>query len=230
MQEKKYAIKDWAEDDRPREKLLSKSPMALSNAELLAILINHGTKERSAVDLARDVLRLAGDDLTMLGKLTVKELMEVKGMGMSKAVKIAAALEIGRRRLAAMAMEKPVITTSRDVANYLRILWGERQQEVFLAVYLNRANHINHIGVVSEGGLTSTIVDIRIILKKALEVDAVSMILCHNHPSGNLRPSEADISLTERIRHAALLLDIQVLDHIIISQQGYLSLADEGLI
>lgn len=230
MQEKKYAIKDWAKDDRPREKLLGKTPMALSNSELLAILIHHGTWDRSAIDLARDVLHLGDNDLTKLGKLSVTELTQVKGIGIAKAVTIAAAMELGRRREAAMLLDKPVIHSSRDVAHYLRVLYGDRQQELFLAVYLNRANHINHIAVISEGGLTSTIVDIRVILRKALEEDAISVILCHNHPSGNLSPSAADVELTERITKAAQLLDIQVLDHIIISQQGYLSFADEGII
>ena len=232
MQEKKYSIKDWAEDDRPREKLLNKTPYVLSDSELLAILIVKGTRDKSAVDLAKEVLRLGNNDLNELGRIPVKELMKVRGIKETKAITIAAALELGRRRQALLALgqKKAIIKGSRDIANYLQSLLRDFQHEVFAVVFLNQANHINHFEILSKGGITSTVADPRIILKKALEEDAVSIILCHNHPSGNLKPSRADEELTQRIKDAAKLLDIKLLDHIIVSMNGYFSFADAGLL
>lgn len=230
MQEKKYSIKDWANDDRPREKLLSKGPQALSDSELLAILIATGTREKSALDLAKDVLQLGKNNLTQLGRLTVKDLQKVKGMGPAKAITIAAALEIGRRRQGFAAMEKPVVASSSDVALYLQSLLKDHQHEVFAVLFLNRANKINHFEIISQGGITGTVADPRIILKKALEQNAVSLVLCHNHPSGSLKPSRADEELTAKIKEAAAYLDIKVLDHIIVSEDGYYSFADEGIL
>ena len=230
MQAEKYSIKEWAKDDRPREKLLLKGPQSLSDSELLAILIQNGTRERSALDLAREVLKLGKDSLPELGKLNIKELMRVKGIGEAKAIILVAAMEIGRRRQALSVLEKPVVSSSTDVALYLQSLLRDHKHEVFAVLFLNRANKINHFEVISKGGMTGTIADPRIILKKALEEDAVSLILCHNHPSGSLRPSRSDEDLTRKIKEAASYFDIKVLDHLIVSEDGYYSFADEGIL
>jgi DNA repair protein RadC len=230
MQEHKYSIKQWSKDDRPREKLLSAGAENLSNSELLAILIHNGTKQKTAVDLAKEVLKLGKDNLGELGKLSIKELMKIKGIGEAKAITIAAALELGRRRQASAALEKFVIKTSSDIANYLQTKLKDHRHEVFAVLFLNRANKINHFEIISEGGITGTVADPRIILRKALEEDAVNIILCHNHPSGSLKPSRADEELTQKIKEAARYFDIVVLDHLIVSENGYFSFADEGLL
>jgi len=229
MQDTRISIKDWAKDDRPREKLLSKNPSVLSDSELLAILIQHGSAEKNAIELAKEVLRLGKNNLNELGKIPVQEMMRIKGIGEAKAIKIAAALELGRRRQAALP-DKPVVKGSKDVAAYLQGLLRDLSYEVFAVVFLNRANRINHFEVISEGGITGTIADPRVILKRALQEDAVSLILCHNHPSGSLEPSRADEELTRKIKEAAQYLDISILDHIIVSESGYFSFADEGLL
>lgn len=229
-QAQNYSIKQWAKDDRPRERLLLKGPQSLSDSELLAILIGNGTRQKSALDLAKEVLKLGKNHLPELGKLTVKELMRVKGIGEAKAIAIVAAMEMGRRRQALAARQKSLVTGSSDVAVYLQTLLKDHRHEVFAVLFLNRANKINHFEVISEGGITGTVADPRIILKKALEQDAVSLILCHNHPSGSLKPSRADEELTRKIREAARFFDIQVLDHLIVSDDGYFSFADEGLL
>jgi len=230
MQENKHPIKQWAKDDRPREKLLSKGAENLSNSELLAIIIHNGTKEKTAVDLGKEILKLGKDNLNELGKLSVKQLMKVKGIGEAKAIGIAAALELGRRRQTAASLEKIVITNSTEIANYLRIALQDYRHEVFAVIFLNRANKINHFEIISHGGITGTVADPRVILKRALEEDAVSLILSHNHPSGSLKPSRADEALTIKIKEAASLLDIRVIDHIIVSEEGYYSFSDEGLL
>jgi len=230
MQEQNYSIKQWAKDDRPREKLLAKGAQILSDSELLAILILNGNKEKSALDLAKEVLKLGKDSLPELGKLTVRELTKVKGIGEAKAVTIVAALELGRRRQALASREKPVVSSSADVATYLQTLLRDHRHEVFAVLFLNRANKINHFQIISEGGITGTVADPRVILKKALEEDAVSLILCHNHPSGSLKPSRADEELTRKIKEAATYFDIKVLDHLIVSDDGYYSFADEGIL
>jgi DNA repair protein RadC len=230
MQEQKYSIKEWAKDDRPREKLLLKGAGVLSNSELLAILISNGTREKSALEVAQDLLRAGKDNLNDLGKLSVKELMKVKGIGEAKAITIVAAMELGRRRQATATREKAVVTSSTDVADYLQILLKDYKHEVFAVLFLNRSNKINHFQIISEGGITGTVADPRIILKKALEEDAVSIILCHNHPSGSLKPSKADEELTFKIKEAAKYFDIKVLDHLIVSEDGYYSFADEGIL
>ena len=230
MQEHKYSIKQWSKDDRPREKLLSAGAENLSNSELLAILIHNGTPQKTAVDLAKDVLKLGKDNLVEMGKLSVKELMKIKGIGEAKAITISAALELGRRRQAASPLDKLIVGNSRDIASYLQTKLKDHRHEVFAVLFLNRANKINHFEIVSEGGITGTVADPRIILRKALEEDAVNIILCHNHPSGSLRPSRADEDLTKKIKEAARLLDITVLDHIIVSENGYYSFADEGIL
>ena len=224
------SIKNWAVDDRPREKLLLKGASSLSDSELLGILINNGNKEKSAVEIAKDILKLGSNNLNELGKLSLKELQKVKGIGEAKAITIAAALELGRRRSAAAALEKTVIKSSADIAQYLRITIKDFSYEVFGVLFLNKANKINHFEIISRGGLTGTVADPRIILKIALEQEATSIILTHNHPSGNLRPSKADEDLTEKIKIAARYLDIIVMDHVIVSEDGYFSFADGGLL
>ncbi len=224
------SIKNWAFDDRPREKLISKGAATLSNTELLAILINNGHKERSAVELAREVLQLGQNSLAELGKLSAKEMQQVKGIGAAKAITIAAALELGRRRQLAEPLHKMVVRTSGDIAKYLRDMLKDYPYEVFAILYLNRANRVNHFEIVSKGGINGTIADPRIILKKALEEDATAIVLCHNHPSGNLKPSKADEALTLKIKQAASYFDILVTDHIIVSEDGYYSFADGGLL
>ncbi len=230
MQEHKYSIKQWAKDDRPREKLLLNGAENLSNSELIAILIHHGSKEKTAVDLAKEILKLGKDNLSELGKLSIKDLMRIKGIGETKAVTITAALELGRRRQATNSLQKSVISSSSDIANYLRSKLKDYRYEVFAVLFLNRANKINHFEIVSQGGITGTVADPRIILKKALEEDAVNIVLSHNHPSGSLKPSRADEELTAKIKEAARYFDIHVLDHIIVSEDGYFSFADEGLL
>lgn len=230
MQEQKYSIKEWAKDDRPREKLLLNGSHTLSDSELLAILILNGSKEKTAVDLAKEVLKLSKDNLSELGRLSVKDLMKVKGIGMAKAVAISAALELGRRRQASGSLQKKIISSSNDVADYCMAKLKDYRHEVFAVVFLNRANKINHFEIVSEGGITGTVADPRVILKKALEENAVSLILCHNHPSGSLKPSRADEELTLKIKEAAKYFDIKVIDHMIVSDAGYFSFADEGLL
>ncbi len=225
------SIKNWSEDDRPREKLLLKGSDALSNAELLAILINNGTRNKSAVDLAKELMALVNNDLQRLGQLSVKEIvnLKVKGLGEAKAIAIAAALEIGIRR-GAVENKREIIRSSKDVANYFKAQLQYKNHEVFVAIFLNQASKILHNEVLSEGGITGTVVDPRMLLRKALEHNAVSIILCHNHPSGNLKPSQADKDLTYKISEAAKFFDIAVNDHIIVSNEGYYSFADDGLL
>jgi DNA repair protein RadC len=230
MQENKFSIKDWAKDDRPREKLLGKNPSTLSDSELLAILIRNGNREKNAIELAKDVLRLGKNNLNELGKLTIQEMMHIKGIGKVTAITIVAAMELGRRRQAAISLEKPIVKSSRDIANYLQALLRDLPHEVFAVAYMNQANRINHFEIISKGGLTGTVADPRVILKKALLEDAVSLIVCHNHPSGNLQPSKADQELTRKLKEAAKLFDISLFDHIIVSESGYFSFADAGIL
>ncbi len=230
MQEQKYSIKQWAKDDQPREKLRSRGAQLLTDSELIAILIVKGTPKRNAVDLARDVLKLGKDNLAELGKLPVKELMKVSGIGLTKAITISAALELGRRREASVAIDKLTVRSSKEIATYIKSLLRDLNNEVFGVVFLNRANKVKHYEVISIGGITGTVADPRVIFKKALAADAVGIILFHNHPSGNLQPSKADEELTKKIVQAATLFDIRILDHIIVSEYGYFSFADEGLL
>lgn len=227
----KSGIKNWAVDDRPREKLALRGAEILSNSELLAILINNGTTDKSAVDLAKDLLSAVENNLQRLAKLSVKEMvnLKIKGLGPAKAITIAAALELGVRRNMAE-NKKEVILSSKDIAGFLQAQLQYKSHEVFAVVFLNRSNKINHYEIISEGGITGTVADPRIILKKALEHEAVSIVLCHNHPSGNLKPSRQDQELTNKIKEAAQYFDIKVLDHIIVSNEGYYSFADEGML
>jgi DNA repair protein RadC len=222
------SIKNWAIDDRPREKLTQKGAHNLSDSELLAILINNGSKTKSALELARELLQLSNNNLNELGKLTIKELQKIKGIGVAKAVTVAAALELGRRRHAALALDKTVVKSSADVAGFLQSTIKDFAYEVFAVVFLNQSNKINHFEIISKGGITGTVADPRIILKMALEQNATSIILSHNHPSGNLKPSVADIAITNKIKEAAKYLDITVRDHIIVSEEGYYSFAEHG--
>lgn len=224
------SIKNWAIDDRPREKLAAKGRESLSDSELLAILINTGSGKSSAVDLAKDVLRLGENNLDELGKLSLRDMMTIKGIGEAKAITLAAALELGRRRQSAFPLNKVQTRSSKELAEFLKASLKDYEHEVFAVVFMNRANKINHFQVLSSGGISHTIVDPRIIFKRALEVKATSIVLCHNHPSGNLRPSRQDEALTAKLKDAGKLLDIQVVDHLIVSDEGYYSFADEGLI
>lgn len=230
MQAQNYAISTWADDDKPREKLLSKTPNSLTDSELLAILIGKGTRKKNAVELARELLFLAKNNLNELGKFEFHDLLKLNGIGKVKATVILAALELGRRRHNSGALEKPIVSDSHQVAGYLRVMLQDHSMEVFAVIFLNQANRVNHFEIVSQGGITGTVADPRIILKKALEWHAVNIILCHNHPSGCLKPSKADEDLTYKIREAASFFDIKVIDHIIVSQEGYFSFADEGKI
>lgn len=229
MQEVRKSIKDWAQDDRPREKLVQKGAESLSNSELVAILIGSGTKKKSAIDVAKSLLDKAQDSLNNFGKLTIKELMQVDGIGEAKAVILSAAMELGRRRQAVESLKKNV-KTSADLAWFFHAQLKDKLHEVFAVAFMNRANKINHLEIISSGGITGTVADPRIILKKALEHNAVNIVLCHNHPSGSLQPSRADELLTKKIKEAAALLDIAVLDHLIVSEDGYYSFADEGIL
>ena len=224
-------IKQWAEDDRPREKLLKKGAETLTNSELIAILLQNGAVQKSAVDLAKELLQATGNNLQKLGNFSVKEMvnLKLKGLGPAKAVSIAAALELGIRR----AMEehkKDIVSSSRDAANFLKSHIEHLKHEVFTVLYLNKANKVNHYEIVSEGGISGTVADPRIILRKALEHSATQIVLCHNHPSGSLKPSRQDEELTYKIKTAANYFDIKVLDHIIVSDEGYYSFADEGIL
>jgi DNA repair protein RadC len=202
----------------------------LSASELLGILLQTGNRQKSAVELGMQLLEMAKQNLQELGRLNPREIAAISGIGNAKAALICAALELGRRRHASLPLDKKQVTSSADIAQFLQVRLQDLRHEVFAVLFLNRANRINHFEIVSEGGITGTVADPRIILKKALEQNAVSIIVCHNHPSGNLRPSRADELLTQKLKEAALLLDITMLDHIIVSDQGYYSFADEGYI
>lgn len=230
MQAERTPIKNWSEDDRPREKLRNKGAENLSHSELIAILLQNGTRQKSAIDLAKDILQLGKNSLNELGKLSIKDLMSVKGIGEAKAIIVTAALELGRRRQAGENLEKPVVTSSATIARYLQAQLKDYKQEVFMVVFLNRANRIKHSEIISKGGITGTVADPRIIMKKALQEEAISIILCHNHPSGSLKPSNADRTLTTKIKEAAQFFDIRLADHIIVSEDGYFSFADAGIL
>lgn len=221
-------IKQWATDDKPREKMLARGADALSATELLAILINNGTRSKSAIDLARELLQLGGNNLSSLAKMSLKDLQKIKGMGPAKAVAIKAALQLGILLEEEALNQLPVLRSSKDIAVYLRKRLQHESRESFIVVYLNKANRVLATEVVSTGGVTGTIADPKIIFKRALELQASHLILSHNHPSGNLRPSEADRKLTDKIKQAARLIDMEVIDHIIVSDQGYYSFADSG--
>lgn len=224
------SIKTWAEDDRPREKMASNGAAALSNSELLAILIASGTKEKSAVEVAKEILRLGDNDLNKLGKLSLNDLKKVKGIGQAKAITITAALELGRRRHSDIPKISASITNSKMLADYFISRLKDLAHEEFHVAYLSQSNKILKMESVSRGGITGTVADPRIILGNALEVKATGIVLCHNHPSGNLKPSRADTELTQKLKQAASFMDIRVLDHLIVSEEGYFSFADDGIL
>lgn len=228
MNYQQQSIKNWAEDDRPREKLLLNGKRTLSDSELLAIIMGSGSREESAVDLAKRILQSVGNNWHNLSRLSVKDLCKFKGIGTAKAVSIIAAMEIGHRRSAQSHEEKPKITSSKDAFTILRSLIGDLKVEEFWVLFLNQANLIIHKEQISKGGISQTAVDIRVILKIALEEMATGIILAHNHPSGNLKPSKSDYAITQKIKKAAETLDLNVLDHLIVTQKSYFSFADEG--
>jgi len=224
------SIKAWAEDDRPREKLLSKGRSALSDAELIAILIGSGTKEESAVALSQKILSSVNNNLNELGKLSVNDLMKFKGIGEAKAISIVAALEMGRRRREDAPVKRKKITSSKDVFEVFYNQMSDLPQEEFWVLTLNRANKVIDKHNVSKGGVSGTVADTRVIFKFAVENLASSIILCHNHPSGNIKPSTSDIDLTKKLKAAGQLLEIPVLDHLIIGENAFYSFADEGVL
>lgn len=223
-------IKNWSPEDRPREKLLLKGKDALSDAELIAILMGSGTTTLSAVDLSKMLLQSAGNSLDELAKFSVKELTKLKGIGEVKALTIIAALELGRRRKDRAPDEKTKITSSADAYNELKPVLTDKNHEEFWVLLLNRANRVIKKFQISQGGVSGTVADPKIIFKAALEALASGIILAHNHPSGNLTASQADLDLTKKLKEGGKMLDIQVLDHLILAGQKYLSFADEGLI
>jgi DNA repair protein RadC len=227
---KKPSIKEWAVEDRPREKMQANGVRSLSEAELIAILIGSGNLDESAVELSRRLLASVNNNLNELGKKNISELKKFKGIGDVKAITIMAALEMGRRRKATEPEEKPKVLTSKDTADIFKPLLSDLPHEEFWILLLNRNNLVLDKFKVSQGGMSGTVIDVRIILKLALENRACSIILCHNHPSGNLIPSEADKEITRKITEAGKHMDIPVLDHLIIGNDVYFSFADEGLI
>ncbi|RIH63834.1 DNA repair protein RadC [Mariniphaga sediminis] len=226
---KKLNIKEWAVEDRPREKLLSKGPRSLSDAELIAILIGSGNTGETAVELSRRVLNSVNNNLNDLGRKGIDYLKTFNGIGQAKAVSIVAALELGKRRKEAEVFIKKKITSSKDAADFFMPLLGDLNHEEFWVLLLDRGNKIIDHFMISQGGISGTVIDVRIILKNALEKLAVSLILSHNHPSGTMEASDADLKITRKIKQAADVMEISVLDHIIIGQNRYISLADEGM-
>jgi DNA repair protein RadC len=229
METTNFSIKQWSEDDKPREKLMLKGKSVLSDAELIAILIGSGSRNESAVDLSKRILASVDNNLNTLGKLTIAQLMNFKGIGEAKAISIIAAMELGRRRRSEEVVELAKITSSKAVFEVMQPIIGELTHEEFWVLYLNNSNKILFKAQLSKGGITGTIVDARIVFKIALEQNATSIILSHNHPSGKLQPSEADIQITQKIKNAGQQLEIPVLDHIIITEHGYYSFVDEGV-
>ena len=222
------AITAWAEEDRPREKMLLKGKQALSDAELLAILIGSGTVGESAVAVAQGILASVDHNLNELGKCSLKDLQKFKGIGEAKAITIAAALELGRRRQLSDLRDRPRITHSRDAFNTIAPLLADLHHEEFWLLLLNKANEVFARQRLSTGGMSGTVVDIKMVLKAAIEAGAAAFIAIHNHPSGNLQPSQADIDLTRKLKQSGAIIDLPLLDHLIISERGYFSFADEG--
>ncbi len=225
------SIKHWALEDRPREKMIEKGASALSAAELLAILINTGTARKSALEIAREIMEINRNNLLELSKMTLADLKKINGLGEKKAITILTALEIGKRRQLSAALENPMIRSSRDAFEVLSPYYFGKTVEEFFVIYMLHNGRIQSIESISNGGITGTVVDNRVIFKRALELKTVTRILLsHNHPSGNLKPSEADKRLTEKMIEAGKLLDIDIADHIIVAANHYFSFKDEGLI
>jgi DNA repair protein RadC len=222
-------LRDWSPQDLPREKLIDKGKSALSDAELISLLLGTGTRATSSVELGKRVLHCANNNLHELARMTVKDLTRVSGIGNSKAMAIVAALELGRRRRELDPESRPRLSKSADAFDLIKPVLLDIPHEEFWIILVNRANRLIKIGQVSQGGVAGTVADPKIIFKMALEELASGIILAHNHPSGNLSASQADIELTRKLSAGARLLEIQVLDHIILAGQKYFSFADEGL-
>lgn len=220
-------IKQWAEEDRPREKLMAKGVESLTNSELLAILIGSGSKDMSAVALMQHVLKDCGDSLQQLGRKTVEDLVCYKGVGEVKAITIIAACELGRRRMMEP-MRQTIVNSGKDIADYYRLKLGEYNHEECHAVLLRQNLSIIDMVQVGRGGLSGTVVDIRIVLEQALRKRAAALVLCHNHPSGSLNPSRQDEQLTRELKDACDLMHIKLIDHIIVSAMGYYSFSENG--
>lgn len=226
----KLTIKSWALDDRPREKLLLKGKTILSDAELIAILIGSGSREESAVALSKRILQSVNNNLNKLSKLSVEELMKFKGIGEAKAITIITALELGKRHQFEEVVVNPKISSSKDAFKLMQPIIGDLEHEEFWVLYLNTSNKVIAKQQISKGGLTATLVDVRLLYKRALELTAVGLVVCHNHPSGKLQPSTADINLTKKIKQAGVTLDIKLFDHLIVTEKAYFSFADEGIL
>lgn len=224
-----FPITNWAEDDKPREKLMLKGKSALSDAELIAILIGSGSRNESAVDLSKRILASVDCNLNALGKLSITQLMTFKGIGEAKAISIIAAMELGRRRRSEDALELKKVTSSKVIFEIMQPIIGELPHEEFWIIYLNNSNKVISKSQLSKGGITGTLVDVRIVFKTALEMGATALILCHNHPSGTLIPSDADKQITRKLKVAGESLEIKVLDHLIVTEASYFSFADEGI-
>lgn len=230
MKDQNFTIKNWNADDRPREKLLNKGSLALSDAELVAILIGSGNRDESAVHLAKRILASTENNLQSLAKLSVEDLMVFKGIGEAKAISIITALELGKRRRLEEALEITKITSSKAAYEVMQPLIGDLKHEEFWVLYLNNANVIIGKQCLSKGGLTGTLVDTRLLFKPALSLLATGIILCHNHPSGTIEPSQSDKQLTQKIKDAGNTLDIKVLDHLIVTEKNYFSFADANIL
>ncbi len=228
METTHFPITNWSEDDRPREKLMLKGKESLSNSELIAILIGSGSRNESAVALSKRILASV-DSLNMLGKMSISQLMNFKGIGEAKAIAIIAALELGRRRRAEDSVELVNITSSKLVFEIMQPIIGELSHEEFWVLFLNNSNKVISKSQLSKGGITGTIVDVRLVFKLALENGATGLIVCHNHPSGNLTPSNADKEITNKLKRAGESLDVKVLDHLIITETKYYSFVDDGI-
>ena len=226
---KKLTIKSWAPDDRPREKLESKGKASLSDAELIAIIIGSGNRQESALALSQRMLQSVNGNLYQLAKLSIKKLTTFKGVGVAKAIAIITALELGKRRQLETIQKKGTITSSKDVFTLMQPVLGDLEHEEFWVLFLDNSNSVIAKRQISKGGLTATVVDVRLLYKSALELVSVAIIVCHNHPSGKLQPSAADKRITQKIKVAGTTLDIKLLDHLIITEKAYFSFADEGV-
>ena len=223
-----FSIKQWSEADRPREKLLEKGKKSLTDAELMGILIGSGSRNESAVSLCKRILASVDNNLNEISRLNVAQLTKFKGIGEAKAITIVAALELGRRQQTQDIPIQPVITGSHDVFNYMQPLLGDLHHEEFWVLFLNNSNKVLQRKMISSGGQTGTVIDIRIVFKSALEISAVALILIHNHPSGKTTPSRADKQMTEQIISGGKTLNIKVLDHLIVTEKDYYSFADNS--
>jgi DNA repair protein RadC len=230
MENSPFPITNWSEEDKPREKLMNKGKAALSDAELIAILIGSGSRNESAVELSKRILASIDNNLNALGKLSIKQLMGFKGIGEAKAISIIACLELGRRRRSEDAVELKKITSSQSIFEIMQPIIGELPHEEFWIIYLNNSNKVLSKLQLSKGGITGTLVDVRLVFKSAIELGAVGIVLSHNHPSGTLIPSDADKQITKKLIQAGASLDIKILDHLIISESSYFSFADEGVL